>query len=94
MTCVQRSVACPGARDEELVALAIAEARIVVSDDKDFGNLAFQHGLRPMGLILMRLPGYLPAAKATRVVAALKRSSASGCILVIEPARVRRRQLR
>jgi len=36
------AVACPGVLDEELVALAIAEARIVVSEDKDFGNLAFQ----------------------------------------------------
>jgi predicted nuclease of predicted toxin-antitoxin system len=43
------SDAWPGALDEDLVALAIAESRIVVSEDKDFGNLAFQHGLRPMG---------------------------------------------
>lgn len=84
---------CPGALDEDLVALASSGQRILVSEDKDFGNLAFQGGLRPPGLILVRLPGYLPAQKAARVVAALKRSSANDCILVIEPARVRRRRL-
>jgi predicted nuclease of predicted toxin-antitoxin system len=87
------AVSCPGALDEELVALALAEARIVVSEDKDFGNLAFQHGLRPLGLIQVRLPNYLPAEKAARLVMVLKRSSADDCILVIEPARVRRRPL-
>ena len=87
------AVACPGALDEELVALAIAEARIVVSEDKDFGNLAFQRGLRPPGLILVRLPSYLPVEKAARLVVVLKRQSANDCILVVEPARVRRRQL-
>lgn len=86
------AVACPGALDEELVALAIAEARIVVSEDKDFGNLAFQQGLRPPGL-MVRLPSYLPKEKATRLVVVLKRQSANDCILVIEPARVRRRRL-
>jgi predicted nuclease of predicted toxin-antitoxin system len=61
------TVACPGALDEELVALAIAEGRIVLSEDKDFGNLAYQHGLRPPGLILVRLPSYLPVEKAARL---------------------------
>jgi len=85
--------ACPGALDEEVVALAIAEARIVVSEDKDFGNLAFHHGLRPPGLVLVRLPGYVPAQKAARLAAALKRQRASDCILVVEPSRIRRRPL-
>jgi len=87
------AVACPGALDEELVALAIAEARIVVSEDKDFGNLAFKQGLRPPGLILVRLPRCLPAEKAARLVVVLKRQSANDCILVIEPRRIRRRPL-
>ena len=73
--------------------MAIADARVVVSEDKDFGNLAFQQGLRPPGLILVRLPNYRPAEKAARLVVALKRKTAIDCILVIEPARVRRRLL-
>jgi predicted nuclease of predicted toxin-antitoxin system len=87
------AVVCPGAPDEDLVALAIAEVRIVVSEDKDFGNLAFQHNLCPPGLVQVRLPGYLPAEKASRLVEVLEREAADDCILVVEPAQVRRRKL-
>ena len=84
---------CPGAPDDEVVALANAEGRILVSEDKDFGNLAFQQGLRPPGLVLVRLPGRLPAEKAVRLVDVLKAEKADERILVIEPRRIRRRPL-
>ena len=84
---------CPGASDDDVVAVATGEGRILVSEDKDFGNLAFQHGLRPPGLILVRLPGCLPADKAARLVDALKGANADDCVLVVEPRRIRRRPL-
>jgi predicted nuclease of predicted toxin-antitoxin system len=84
---------CPGAPDEAVVALAIAEGRILVSENKDFGNLAFRHGLRPPGLVLVRLPGRLPAEKTVRLVDVLKGEKADDCIFVIEPRRIRRRPL-
>lgn len=84
---------CPGAPDDDVVAPATAEGRVLVSEDKDFGNLAFQQGLRPPGLVLVRLPGRLPAEKAARLVGALKGEKADDCILVIEPRRIRRRLL-
>jgi predicted nuclease of predicted toxin-antitoxin system len=83
----------PGALDDEVVALAIAEGRILVSEDKDFGNLAIRQGRRPPGLVLVRLPGRLPTGKATGLVSALKAETADDCILVIEPRRTRRRLL-
>jgi len=48
--------ACPGAPDDDVVTLAIAEGRILVGEDKDIGDLAFRQGLRPPGLVLVRLP--------------------------------------
>jgi len=42
-----------GASDEEVVARAVRENRIIVTNDKDFGWLAAAH--RPPGLILLRL---------------------------------------
>jgi predicted nuclease of predicted toxin-antitoxin system len=87
------AVVCPGARDEGVVSLAIAEWRTIVSEDKDFGDLAFRAGLRPPGLVRIALPGYLPAEKAVRVVDALKGRNIAGVILVVEPTRVRRRRL-
>jgi predicted nuclease of predicted toxin-antitoxin system len=74
---------CPGAPDDEVVARATSQRRILVSEDKDFGNLAFQRGLRPPGLVLVRLAGCLPAEKAARLADALKGENADDCILVI-----------
>ncbi len=87
------TVACPGASDDELVSLAIAEGRTIVSEDKDFGSLVFHEGQRPPGLVRLVLPGYLPTEKAARLVDVLQRENAADAMLVIEPARVRRRQL-
>ena len=32
------SAACPGAPDEDVIALAVAEGRVLVTQDKDFGQ--------------------------------------------------------
>ena len=87
------TLACPGASDDEILSLAVAEGRIIVSEDKDFGNLVFREGQRPPGLVRLALPNYLPAEKAARLVDALRGESAAHVILVVEPSRVRRRQL-
>lgn len=86
---------CPGAPDEDVVALAVAEARVLVTEDKDFGALAFQHGLLPAGLIRLALPRQLPAQKAARIAEVLKRDGAQipGAVLTVEPGRVRRSPL-
>jgi predicted nuclease of predicted toxin-antitoxin system len=83
----------PGASDEDVAAFAISEGRIVVSEDKDFSSLALRRKLRLPGLVQVRLPGYVPALKAARLVKVLEREAADGLILVIEPARIRRRKL-
>jgi predicted nuclease of predicted toxin-antitoxin system len=84
---------CAGAPDDDVVRLSIAEERIIVSEDKDFGDLVFRLRLRPPGVILVRLSGRLPAEKAARLVDVLKGENADDCILVIEPRRTRRRPL-
>jgi predicted nuclease of predicted toxin-antitoxin system len=90
---IAASDVCAGVPDDDVVALAIADRRILVTEDKDFGSLAFRQGLRPPGLILVRLPGLLPAEKAVRLVDVLRGETADDCILVIEPRRTRRRTL-
>jgi len=46
----QRSV------DEELMALALSEERILVTEDKDFGTLTFASQHESHGVILLRFP--------------------------------------
>ncbi len=85
----------PGAPDDEVMALAIKDTRVIVTEDKDFGELAFRDGSRPPGVIRLVLPGYWPAEKAERLceVLASEGEAVIGQAVVIEPARIRSRAL-
>jgi predicted nuclease of predicted toxin-antitoxin system len=41
--------------DEEVLALAVAEDRIVLTNDRDFGELVYRRALPHRGIILLRL---------------------------------------
>ena len=46
----------PGALiDEDVLAIAVAEARILITNDRDFGELVFRRQLPHCGVILFRL---------------------------------------
>lgn len=61
-----------GEQDPALLALAQAEQRLVVTHDKDFGELAFRFGLpAECGVVLLRLAGNNPDADNQRAIAAL-----------------------
>lgn len=45
----------PGSPDEEVLALANAEHRTLVTDDKDFGELVYRRRLVAHGVVLIRL---------------------------------------
>jgi predicted nuclease of predicted toxin-antitoxin system len=42
--------------DHEILALAVAEDRILITNDRDFGDLIFHHGHAHRGVIYFRLP--------------------------------------
>ena len=84
-----------GASDEEILARARLEERILLTFDKDFGDLAFRKGLpAACGIVLFRLkmPRTIAdaAAVADRVVA---RDDWKGRFSVVEPGRIRWRNL-
>ena len=45
----------PGAPDEAVLAVALAETRVLLTFDKDFGELVFVHGIACPGVILIRV---------------------------------------
>jgi predicted nuclease of predicted toxin-antitoxin system len=45
----------PGISDSEWISRSAAEARIIVTLDNDFGELAFSANQQPRGVILLRL---------------------------------------
>jgi predicted nuclease of predicted toxin-antitoxin system len=48
-----------GFKDEEVMKLAINESRIILTFDKDYGELIFKYGYKPdPGVIFLRLEAY------------------------------------
>lgn len=45
----------PEALDEEILARAVLDDRIVVTNDKDFGELVYRSGWEHRGVVLLRL---------------------------------------
>ena len=59
----------PGASDKQVVALSIEQDRILITEDKDFGELAIRHGKALPGLILIRPAPETRRQKSVRVLA-------------------------
>ena len=81
--------------DEAVLARARAEKRILVTFDKDFGELAFRWGLSSeCGVILFRLAGSSPDEDSRRVVTVIEsRNDWPGHLSVVTDDRVRMRSL-
>lgn len=85
----------PGAPDRAVLERARAEARLVITFDKDFGELAVRFGLAaPAGVILLRLSGTSPDVDNSGAVAALtSRNDWDGHFAVVTDDRIRLRRL-
>jgi predicted nuclease of predicted toxin-antitoxin system len=87
--------AAPGIRDPEVLAWGAREERILLTFDKDFGELARAAKLpESCGIVLVRIP-MRNAGDAGRQVAAaiMARADWQGHFSVIEPGRIRMRLL-
>jgi len=81
----------PGISDDEVLNLANREKSILLTADKDFGELIFRQGKIAKGVILVRLAGLSPEVKA-EIVADAIREHAGELLLaftVITPVTVR-----
>ena len=57
----------PGMADPEVLRQSVAENRILITCDKDYGNLVFERKLPHVGIVLLRIPD----ARAGDKIAAL-----------------------
>ena len=86
----------PGASDLEVLARSQAESRILLTFDKDFGELAFRIGLpSECGIILLRIVMADPRSIGALVVSLLNsREDWAGNFSVIDETRTRMRPLK
>jgi predicted nuclease of predicted toxin-antitoxin system len=76
--------------DEQILRTAADESRVVVTIDKDFGELAIVRGIIHCGLI--RLAGFRAAEQGPAIVRLFSTyyiALAAGAILTVDPWRVR-----
>ena len=85
----------PQASDEEVLALAVEEDRVLITEDKDFGELVFLRGLPHPGIV--RLIEMTPAERANIMGTLLQRHAGAmrdGAIIVVSKERIRIRRAR
>lgn len=81
------------ASDPEVFERARSENRILLSADTDFGSILAQHGVAAPSIVLLRrTAGRRPKEQLALILAnlgAIAGSLESGCIAVLEEARIR-----
>jgi predicted nuclease of predicted toxin-antitoxin system len=86
----------PGAPDGDILKAADADARILITEDRDFGELVVRQRLGLRGVILLELDRLTNAAEADALadVVSTHAGRLDDNLIVVEPGRVRVRPLR
>lgn len=81
----------PAEPDESVTAWALAEDRVLIAEDKDFGYLVHAARVSSAGVVLVRFPASQRAAMVRQVIDAVDQlgDRLQGAFTVIEPGRVR-----
>lgn len=85
----------PGASDNYVLASASSEDRILITEDRDFGELVVRQRLTVRGVVLLELDRLSNSAEAdvVRAVVSANADQLAGNLVVVEPGRVRVRPL-
>jgi predicted nuclease of predicted toxin-antitoxin system len=81
----------PGITDEAVLELANGDKRVLLTTDKDFGELVFRQRRVAFGVLLIRLPGLPSGAKADAIAQAIDEHAdeMTGAFSVVSPGLVR-----
>ncbi len=85
----------PGSPDVDVLATASGENRILITEDRDFGELVIRQRLRVDGVVLLELDRLSNTAEADLAATVISTNieRLAGNLLVIEPGRIRIRPL-
>lgn len=86
----------PRSTDKEVIDRAHQEQRLLLTEDKDFGDLVFRQARPAPGVVLIRIDAKRSQLKKPRLVATLDRfgDKLLGNYTVVEEARFRSRAMR
>jgi len=81
----------PRAEDSFVINLALKKGRILITEDKDFGQLVFAYGRKTRGIILIRYPSKNRRKLSEDMVNVIKRFGRhlKGNFLTVRPGQVR-----
>lgn len=84
----------PSVSDEDVLQQAASGGAVLVTEDKDFGELVHRRGLAHAGVLLVRLEGLDNATKAELVSQAVRENEAElpGAFAVLTPDTLRLRR--
>ena len=83
----------PSASDEDVLAKAESEKRILISDDKDFGELVVRQRKPATWVILLRTLSVSPESRLGEVVRILNDIAVQGKLVIVKEGRIRVRKL-
>lgn len=85
----------PDIEDPEVLAMATSEERILLTNDKDFAELAFLQKQAAAGIVLIRLPEWTSLNKGQRLIQVLEAfgDRLQGSMTVVGERATRRRPL-
>ncbi|MEK7867585.1 MAG: DUF5615 family PIN-like protein [Planctomycetota bacterium] len=83
----------PGSEDPAVLKLAETENRILLTNDKDFADLAFLQRKATSGIVLVRMGRFRSAAKSRRLLEVIRDQGDRlvGAMTVVEAHAIRRR---
>jgi predicted nuclease of predicted toxin-antitoxin system len=86
----------PGGDDHSVLQMSAAHQRILLTEDKDFGELAVRFKLPAFGIVLLRIAPADSNAKINRLREVLSRDASRlpGSFVVVDESKARFRSLR
>lgn len=84
-----------GCGDDEVLATAFEQDRLILTEDFDFGELAVRRGLPSRGIVLIAMGSEPVSARILRVEELVSRHAAAlpGHLTIVDAKRIRRRPL-
>ena len=85
----------PGITDDDVLIRAVKNSDLLLTGDKDFGELVFRQRLTHNGILLIRLAGLSNQSKAETIVEVLlnHESELSNAFCVVSRGRLRKRPI-